>query len=266
MQQTIAQTTSTNWFVSWFNSPTYLKLYQHRSKSEAVKTVNTILEVTGLSRALHASLFPLSALDIACGAGRHAIELAAHGFAVTANDLSSFLLNEARQAAQKSGTQLHFTGCDMRDIDYIDNFHLIVQLFTSFGYFENLEDDRHVLRKIYLALKENGWYVLDFLNKDYIEANLNPKSVKEFDAVTVTEERAIRNNRVEKRITIDDEGEQFSFMESVRLYSRAELEEMLISTGFSVEYVLGDYDGSLFHPEKSKRLIFFAKKKQSDIK
>jgi len=263
MQQTQLTTTPSNWFVSWFNNPTYLKLYQHRSKTEAVQTVNTILDMTGLSRALHTSLFPLSALDIACGAGRHAIELAAHGFAVTANDLSSFLINEARQAAQKSGTQLHFTGCDMRDIDYIDNFHLIVQLFTSFGYFENPDDDRHVLRKIHLALKDNGWYVLDFLNKNYTEAHLNPKSVKEFDDLTVTEERAIKNNRVEKHITIDEHGQQFSFMESVRLYSKPELETMLREAGFSIEHVLGDYDGSPFHPKHAKRLIFFARKNKS---
>ena len=133
---------SLNWFQEWFNHPLYLKVYSHRDHEEAVQCIRTILSLSGLDEKKPASL---SVLDIACGAGRHALELARLGYKVTGNDLSPFLLEEARKAALKSNLPLKLTCCDMRHIPPYGNYDRVVQLFTSFGYFERKEYDQVVL-------------------------------------------------------------------------------------------------------------------------
>ena len=140
---------SSHWFETWFNHPLYLEVYRHRDQEEAARCIRTILSVSGLEIKDPASI---SVLDIACGAGRHAIELARLGFCVTGNDLSPFLLEEARKEAITCSLQLELSCCDMRHIPGSGLFDLVVQLFTSFGYFDLKEDDRVVLGKVYRAL------------------------------------------------------------------------------------------------------------------
>ena len=148
---------SPQWFETWFNHPLYLEVYSHRDQDEAARCIHTILSVSGLELKDPASI---SVLDIACGAGRHAHELARLGYCVTGNDLSPFLLEEARKEALKSQLQLQLTCCDMRNIPASALYDLVVQLFTSFGYFDLKEDDRLLLKTaitdLTKAVKEDG--------------------------------------------------------------------------------------------------------------
>jgi 2-polyprenyl-3-methyl-5-hydroxy-6-metoxy-1,4-benzoquinol methylase len=243
-----------DWFKAWFNHPAYLKLYAHRSLEEAEQTIATLLKFITLTT--HTP----KALDIACGSGRHAVALAENGFQVTANDLSSTLLAEAKKLAESKNLTLTFTQIDMREIAFEEEFDVIVQLFTSFGYFENDDEDKIVLQNVARALKPGGWYVLDFLNEHLVRNTLQPESRRTLDTLDVFEQRMIFGERVVKSITLRENGETHRFIESVRLYSKEELTAMLTAVGLRLHHYLGDYHGAEFHQETSPRLILIAQK------
>lgn len=243
-----------DWFKAWFNHPAYLKLYAHRSLEEAEQTIATLLKFITLTT--HTP----KALDIACGSGRHAVALAENGFQVTANDLSSTLLAEAKKLAESKNLTLTFTQIDMREIAFEEEFDVIVQLFTSFGYFENDDEDKIVLQNVARALKPGGWYVLDFLNEHLVRNTLQPESRRTLDTLDVFEQRMIFGERVVKSITLRENGETHRFIESVRLYSKEKLTAMLTAVGLRVHHYLGDYHGAEFHQETSPRLILIAQK------
>src|SRR5438876_8502549 len=113
------------WYESFFG-PDYLKQYAHTTTLQEVEGVAKILHLRQGSRVL----------DLACGAGRHSIELAKRGLEVVGYDLSEPLLKAARAAARKASARVTFVHGDMRDLPYHGEFDAVVNLFTSFGYFE----------------------------------------------------------------------------------------------------------------------------------
>lgn len=246
------------WFEEWFSHPLYLEVYSHRDASEAAGCIRTIIRQTGLDSRSPSSV---NILDIACGAGRHALEFARIGYRVTGNDLSGFLLEKAREEALALGIQVRFTKNDMRALSEENLYDLVVQLFTSFGYFKTQHDDRLVLRNVHKALLPGGWYCLDLINPIWLKRNLVPISRRSIKQATVVEKRRFAESRVIKEITITPEkGEPLHFTESVRLFSRREIETILAETGFATDSIAGDYTGSRFEEGSSPRLILFSRK------
>ena len=84
------------WFEKWFSDKLYLDLYQHRDEEDARWIINLLQRSIAVKTNARV-------LDIACGSGRHSIELARRGFEVTGFDLSEFLINEARKNLKNSG-------------------------------------------------------------------------------------------------------------------------------------------------------------------
>jgi len=249
---------SRHWYETWFNHPLYLEVYSHRDQEEAARCIRTILSVSGLELKDPASI---SVLDIACGAGRHALELARLGYCVTGNDLSPFLLEEARKEAVNCRLQLELTCCDMRHIQGNELFDLVVQLFTSFGYFDLKEDDRMVLSKVYSALKNGGWYVLDLINPVHLAGNLAPETRRTVGNLKLLEQRAFHEDKITKTITITPPvGEKLTFSETVRLYMREEIYALLQDEGFSVTGIMGSYHGDPFTDNDSPRMLIFCRK------
>jgi SAM-dependent methyltransferase len=248
------------WFAEWFNHPLYLKVYSHRNDDEAKSCLETIISKTGLE-----SFEPsdITVMDIACGAGRHALELARQGFKTTANDLSPFLLECTRSQADRENISIECTREDMRHITAENRYDLVVQLFSSFGYFKTKGEDLQVLENVYRSLKKGGWYILDLMNPVYLKKNLIPTSSRNIEGLNVSEQRSIESNRVIKQITIRSSDESISFEESVTLYSLKTMKDMLQSTGFIIDRIIGDYTGSAYHTETSPRMMIFAKKKES---
>ncbi|MEI7933521.1 MAG: class I SAM-dependent methyltransferase [Chlorobiaceae bacterium] len=249
---------SSNWFEEWFNHPLYLELYSHRDNDEAARCIHTILSISGLDQKKPASL---SVLDIACGAGRHALELARLGYTVTGNDLSPYLLEEARKVALESHLPLNLSCCDMRRIAANNLYVLVVQLFTSFGYFDSKEDDQLVIKNAYGLLKNDGWYVLDLLNPLHLAKNLVPYSRRSAGELSVIEERAFNGDRITKNMSITYPfGETITFNESVRLYNEEEIRAMLQNEGFTVVTIVGNYHGEQFKANDSPRMMIFSRK------
>ena len=105
-------------------------------------------------------------LDLCCGPGRYSIPLKKAGFEVTGVDLQSFLLGKAREYASRQNATIEFVEDDMRNFKRVQAFDLILNMYSSFGYFRNFEEDRRVLENAYFSLKSDGQILLDLRGKE----------------------------------------------------------------------------------------------------
>ena len=242
-----------SWYKDWFNSENYLKVYSHRDESEAARLIGLIVQSLSIKS-------DSKILDMACGSGRHAVIFAKKGFDVTAVDLSQRLLSEANENAHQNGVIVDFVLSDILEFETKKKFNLVLNLFTSFGYFDNDEENFHVILKAYELLTDGGYFVIDYFNRNYLLKNLIPTSVFSENGLRITQKRSIQENRVVKNISIDGNGLVEEFYESVRLYSYDEMIASIKKAGFIILKEYGDYYGNTFNKESSPRLIIFAKK------
>jgi cyclopropane fatty-acyl-phospholipid synthase-like methyltransferase len=112
-------------------------------------------------------------IDLACGKGRHSVYLNKLGYNVLGLDLSEQSISYDKQFENDS---LKFRVHDMRNRIETEPVDAVFNLFTSFGYFETEEEDKSVFRSVSDALKNEGYFVLDFLNSDYVKNVIVPKS------------------------------------------------------------------------------------------
>lgn len=242
-----------SWYKDWFSSEHYLKVYSHRDLTEAERLVEFIIKKTQPEE-------DASVLDMACGAGRHAIAFAKKGFSVTAVDLSELLIREAMKNSEQNNVQIDFVVSDILNFDTVNRFDLIANLFTSFGYFENDDDNYGVIQKSYSLLKKGGYFVLDYFNKNFLINNIIPTTVLSENGKRITQNRLIKDQRVVKNITIENNENTSVFYESVRLYSCEEILAYFDKAGFTNLSLLGDYQGSEHNKDSSQRLIVFGQK------
>jgi 2-polyprenyl-3-methyl-5-hydroxy-6-metoxy-1,4-benzoquinol methylase len=241
------------WYNDWFNSENYLNVYRHRDESEAERLVNLI--------ANNIILAPNSSvLDMACGAGRHAIVFAKMGFNVNAVDLSERLIAEAKKDALQNGVKIDFILSDILEYNPANHFDLVANLFTSIGYFDSDEENYAVIKKAYSLVKQKGYFILDYFNKDFLLKNIIPTTVFSEDGIRIIQNRSVEGRRIVKKINIEKNGSVEQFFESVRLYSKDEILRYINNSGFTIEQLYGDYFGNNYDGETSQRLIIFAKK------
>ncbi|MCH7973180.1 MAG: class I SAM-dependent methyltransferase [Bacteroidetes bacterium] len=241
------------WFESWFESEEYLKVYKHRDEREALQLVESIISITNIKN-------KSKILDLACGAGRHSIEFAKKGFLLTAVDLSENLLNNAKVNAQNAEVDIDFIRADIRDFYIDDKFDLVLNLFTSFGYFESDEENFKVFKSAYDHLNENGFFIFDYFNKKYLEENLIPNSSLRIEDGEIIQKRRIEKGRVIKDIIIKKNGNEKYFKESVKIYSLDEIKSKLELTKFNIKDIYGSFDRSKFDESLSNRIIIIAQK------
>jgi 2-polyprenyl-3-methyl-5-hydroxy-6-metoxy-1,4-benzoquinol methylase len=243
----------TEWFKEWFDTKEYLDVYRHRNDADAEKLIGLILANVDLYK--NADI-----LDLACGAGRHSILFAEKGFNVTAVDLSKNLLKLARRRAEDAGININFVNADLRDFCITSKFDLVVNLFTSFGYFETDDENFSLFYTAYELLRPGGYFVIDYFNPGYLQQNLVPFSEDIIDGKKIIQERKIMGNRVIKDITIAKNSIRTKFMESVRIYSASELLSALEKSGLKISVIFGDFNGSKFDLNSSSRIIIISGK------
>ena len=235
------------WYKHWFDE-NYLHLYNHRDVSDAELQIDLIINTLNLSK-------NSKILDLGCGEGRYLSLFEKLGLQVFGLDLSEKLIKIGKNKC----SNLKMIVGDMRAIP--GHFDVILSLFTSFGYFEDDRENERVLESVNLGLNKNGVFWLDFLNPPYIEQNLVPESVNEISFnCTITENRKVCNSRIIKDIVFIENGMEKHYRESVRLYSRAELELMLKRAGILPYNCFGDYKGSIWS-ENSERMILCCRKR-----
>jgi len=241
-----------DWFENWFESDEYLNVYRHRNHEDAKKLFDLIVRNIQIPD-------KGTVLDLACGAGRHSMLFAKRGYKVTSVDLSKNLLEIARNEAKIENVELNLIRCDIRKFTTDIEFDLVLNLFTSFGYFENDSENFAIFDTVYTSLKKDGFFVFDYLNKDFVEKNIVPEDVTVNNGTTILQTRQITGGRVVKNIKIQKEDKELSFLESVRLYSKDILVDELESRRFKVNNIFGDLNGNKFNKD-SDRVIIIAKK------
>lgn len=233
------------WFTRWFGKE-YLDLYPHRDEREARSVVRLIRNTVGPRH-------DGRALDLACGSGRHTRALCRHIWTVGL-DLSMEMLG----VAIAESPEIPYVRADMRDLPFgAVTFDLVVNLFTSFGYFSSDDENREVLSEVSRVLRPGGIFVLDYLNADQVRTALVPHDTRRLGERVVTQDRRITpdGRYVEKEISAT--GFPHSYIERVRLFEPDELRVLLHDAGFVMDHELGDYAASPLGPS-SPRAIFFA--------
>jgi len=178
-------------------------------------------------------------LDLACGQGRHSLELARRGFThVYGLDRSHYLINKARQANQNEGLPVIFREGDARKLPYTtDNFDVVMILGNSFGYFESMDDDIKILKEVLRILKPQGRFLIDVADGNYLRGNYSPRSWEWLDKNHfVCRERSLAsdNQRLISREVISNikKGVIVDQFYAERLYTRENLKEILYESGF----------------------------------
>lgn len=236
------------WYTSWFDTPFYHILYKERNDEEAKLFIDNITNYLNLPEAS-------KVLDLACGKGRHSIYLNSLGYDVTGVDLSK---NNIKFANQFKNDTLHFKVHNMAE-PLSEQFDAIFNLFTSFGYFENNEDNLNTIKAIKSGLNETGFGVIDFMNVDFISETLVNQEIKTVDDIEFHIHRFIENGFIKKNIIFHFNGEDFHFQESVKALTLRDFEELFNKAGVYLLDAFGNYKLQKFDSVSSKRLIMIFK-------
>lgn len=248
-----------NWFENWFDSPYYHILYKHRNYKEAELVIDKLINY--LNPAPQASF-----LDLACGQGRHSLYLSREkGFTVTGIDLSPQNIACATQRAAKlpDGNRPEFYVKDMRHLQWQNKFDYVLNLFTSFGYFENDADDYATIQAMSNALKPGGTFVFDFMNITKVLSQLAVHEVKIIDNIEFEITKKVENGFIVKQIRFTDKGQDYHFTERVKALSLNDFKNYFSASNLAIVDLKGNYNLETFDEQNSWRLIIIAKKLSS---
>ncbi len=234
-----------DWFVDWFNTPYYHTLYQHRDELEACRFIDNLCA--------HLEIKPgATILDLACGKGRHAIHLAKKGYQTTGVDLAKLSIQKAKES---SVPNVKFDVHDMRETYIKDGFDYVFNLFTSFGYFENQNENIEILKAAAENLNSKGVFVLDFLNVKKVIPNLIPSETKVLDGIQFDIRRTFNGIQIIKDIVVKDSEKECNFQERVSAFDLITIQEMASVSRLKIVDVFGDYDLNEFDAPNSDRMI-----------
>ncbi len=203
-------------------------------------------------------------LDLCCGPGRHSLELARRGFTVTGVDRTTRYLAEARRSAAAEELSIEFVERDMRRFRRPAAFDLAINLYTSFGYFEDKADDEQVARNLYESLKPRGKLVLEMMGKEVLARVFQERAwfwLDEEAGVMMLEERKLCQGWgwIESTWTLIYATERFSHTVGHRLYAGTELAALLRQAGFAKVELFGGLDG-IPYDHNARRLVAIAEK------
>tara|TARA_B100001123_G_scaffold58687_1_gene63222 strand:- start:3544 stop:4275 length:732 start_codon:yes stop_codon:yes gene_type:complete len=232
------------WYLDWFNSPFYHQLYKERDYSEATYFMNNLISKLQIDK-------NSSILDLACGRGRYSLYLSNIGHKVTGIDISKKNISEAKK---NESDKLNYLLHDMRQ-PLNEKFDLILNLFTSFGYYQNNKDNISVIKSIKYNLNSEGKAVIDFLNINYVLNNLIKYEEKVFDKTKFIIKRYLENDLLVKDITIDSNNKTYKFQEKVKAYGIVDFLTMFKECDLELKEKFGDYNLNTFNKNSSPRLI-----------
>ncbi len=237
-----------NWFTSWFNTKYYHLLYKNRDDNDAqlfMKHLTNYLNIPENG----------SILDLACGKGRHAVYLNSLNYNVTGVDLSK---NSIEHATQFENDSLKFAVHDMRTA-YPEKYDAVFNLFTSFGYFDDENDNIKTITAIGNSLNSSGFGVIDFMNVDFIIEHLVAEEIKTVEHIDFHIKRYVKNNYIYKEIRFTDNNEDFFFTEKVQAISLKDFMGYFEKANITLLDIFGDYKLNKYDAKTSERLILIFK-------
>lgn len=238
------------WFEQWFNSPYYHLLYRHRDQGEAGAFIKNLVAFLKPEDDAHF-------LDLACGSGRHSLFLNKLGYKVSGADIST---NNIEMAKNYEREGLDFMVHDMRNPLPGGPYDFILNLFTSFGYFEEDADQLKTLHSVKDGLTQKGMFVLDFLNAHKVIRELVPEEEQVHEGVQFKIKRYVQNGWLYKEIDITDGHERSHFREEVRVLTDKDFHGLFEQAGLKISNIFGDYQLHPYQPQTSDRLILCASK------
>jgi SAM-dependent methyltransferase len=230
------------WFEEWFGEE-YLALYPDRDQTDAARLIGLLSRMLPWQQGWRV-------LDVACGAGRHAPPLIAHGARLVGIDLSMALLRRAREVTDSPVIRADMRALPIRPA----SFDLTLNLFTSFGYFATDEEHAAALGEMAATLRPLGWFTMDFLNAALVRERLIPASDLTLGSTTVAVTRSLSpDGRFVNKAMVMPDGRRF--VERVRLFEPAEIERMFLHYGLAIRHRLGEYDGAEWAKHSSRTIL-----------
>jgi len=183
-------------------------------------------------------------LDLACGSGRHSLELKRQGFEVVGADISPELLEIARRDAAKEGLEVEFVEADLRELSFDAEFDIVLSLNDgAIGYLETDEENHRTFEVIGRSLKPGGKHLMQLPNVLYARENLPQKSwISGSSMIELVEHRWNRREKTMEGAMIPirfgevlDELRPIEFRQ--RLYTVEEIEAIMASVGMEMDRV-----------------------------
>lgn len=202
-----------------------------------------------------------SILDLYCGYGRHAIELAKQGFTVTGVDANQDFLDIAVQKAQEAKVAITFTQKDMRELNYNQNFAAVINMFAAFGYFTD-EENANIIKLIANALQPDGLFLIDLLNRDWmVRNNLNRYWRHPSGEYVLSYKVELKNGiaTMKRQLINQVTGSKAQYEFVLRAYSLPEMANIFTHSGLSIIATYGGFDERPYSSE-TPRMIILAKK------
>lgn len=189
-----------------------------------------------------------SVLDLACGHGRITLELARRGFRVTGLDLSARSLELARAAANGEGLDVEWVHADMRELPAGARFDAVINVFTSFGYYDDDSENERVVHGVARALAPGGAFLIDTFNLLALARRYRERDWEERDGGVLFLQQhrydVLRGRNNARWTFVHPDGRRSEIAHSVRAYAPHELAALLERAGLAVEGAWGGYDGS----------------------
>jgi SAM-dependent methyltransferase len=229
-------------------------MFGEQRLTQAAREVEDLVQLVGLRPSA-------TLLDLCCGLGRHSLELARRGFTVTGVDRTGVYLRRAHKQAETEGLKIEFVQADMREFCRPNTFELVLNLFTSFGYFENPAEDRRVIVNVHKSLAKGGKLVMDMMGKEIIARIFRERDWHEENGVIWLQERSISKDWswIDNRWILLRGTKRDEFRVSHRLYSAAELTALLRDCGFQEVRTYGNLAGAPYD-HQAERLVVVAHK------
>lgn len=202
-------------------------------------------------------------LDLPCGVGRHSLELARRGYRVTGVDRTAAYLQTAREKATAQDLDVEWIEADMREFVRPQAFDAIINLFTSFGYFEDVAEDRRVAENFYRSLKPGGALVMEMMGKEVLARIFQPRDWQELpDGTFFLQERRVSDDWswMENRWILVGEGGRKEWTVGHRLYDGAGLKALLLGVGFESVTLYGGQASDAPYDTSAQRLTAMARK------
>lgn len=225
--------------------------HRQASAEEEVEKIANLLQIEDHARIL----------DLCCGNGRHSLEFARRGFDVVGVDRTTAYVENARKEADKLTLNARFIVGDMRAYCVPNNFDIVINVFGSFGYFENPDDDKKVVENMYTSLRAGGQFLIETMGKEIMARDFQKRNWSEEGELLILSERKVSQNwgRIEARWIVIQGTKRVEHHVSVRSYSAWELSALLFTCGFSEVQVYGSLDGTEYD-QMAQRLVVVGRK------
>jgi SAM-dependent methyltransferase len=250
-----AQNIPADWYDGFFEGDWLDQIALHADPEQTAQQVEFIVEKLALEP-------DASVLDLACGHGRITLELAKRGYRLTGLDLSPRSLELAREAAAGLGLEIEWVHADMREIPPDRSFDAVINVFTSFGYFEEEKENQRVLDGVERALEPGGRFLIDVVNLLSLVRRYRPRWWEDEHGAVLLQDHKFDflQGRNQARWTfVRPDGARSELLHSVRTYAPHELVSMLVRAGLELEGSWGGFDGSELSFDGT-RLILLAQK------